>query len=265
MPQIESPTRESDLPHSQDAVLTRTQEVLALARTPLSKVESINRGFFLELTTPLSLRFLRWWESLPLKEHHLWMDSAEIDLLGTQIFLSHELISRNPTNPFHRPIEKPFGCYAIVCSYRQAASAIAYLRREHLGPALLNAYGTDLFSVASNQIIDALELTEGSFNSLALPHYCRTRWGLVLRIDAPNVERVSGYFNVEHPADCSIPIVDDLGAMLSIVYAFSSGEEALRVALCPRTNESSTVHELGQWLLRSDPESTKPKKTLLKS
>jgi hypothetical protein len=253
MPQIEPPMRESDLPHSQDAVLARTAEVVALTRTPLSKVASIKPGFFLEPTTPLSPRSLHWWESLPVKGHHLWMDSAEVDLLGTQIFLSHECISRHPANPFHRPIEKPFGAYAIVCSYRQAVSATAYLRREHLGPALLAAYGPDLFALTSDRIIRALELPEGSYNSVVLPHYCRTQWGTLLRIDHGNLRRVLDYFNVEDPIDCAIPTLDDLGGMISIVYAFSSGEEALRVALCSRTNESLAVHDLSRWLKELQP------------
>ena len=258
MPQIEvePPLRESDCVHSHDAVLARTEELLALTRTPLSSVVPINKWFFLPLTPSAPL--LAWWKSLPVTRHHLWMESAALDLLGTQIFLSDEFITRNPANPFHRPIDKPFGSYAIVCSYRQAALATAYLRHEHLGPALLTAYGADLLARTSDRIIRALELTEGSFNSVALPHYCRTQWGLLSRIDARNAGRFLCFFNIEAPVESSIPLVDDLGGALSIVCACSPAEEALRIALCPRANESSAVHDLGH-CLRAELESRKKK------
>ncbi len=126
--------------------------------------------------------------------------------------------------------------------------ATAYLRQEHIGPALSSAYDNDFFPITSGQITQALALSEGSFNSLALPHYCPTQWGTLLRIDRDHVERVLGYFNVEQPADCSIPTTDNLGGGLAALYAFSPAEEALRVAICSGEQEHSALHGLGRWL-----------------
>ena len=255
--QIELPLRPSDLLHSRDAILARTEELIALDRIPLEKVEALRWGFLLK--PPRSKRFLERYQNQA-SSHHLWLEAIEADHLGTHVLFSHEFIVTSPLNPFHRPINLPFGSYAAVCSWRDVSRATACLRREHIGPALSSAYDNDVFAITSGQITHALGLSEGSFNSLALPHYCPTQWGTLLRIDRDHAQRVLDYFNVEQPADCSIPAIDNLGGGLAALYAFSPAEEALRVAICSGQQEHLALHDLGQWL-RSF-ESPKAKKEL---
>ncbi len=112
----------------------------------------------------------------------------------------------------------------------------------------MSAYDNDFSAITAGQITQALGLSEGSFNSLALPHYCPTGWGTLLRIDRDHAQRVLDYFNVEGPADRSIPTTDHLGAGLVALYAFSPTEEALRVAICSGEQEHLALHDLGHWL-----------------
>ncbi len=256
--QIELPLRPSDLLHSRDAILVRTEELIALDRIPLEKVEALRWGYLLK--PPRSKRFLERYQNHA-ASHHLWLDSIEADHFGTHVLFSHQFIVANPVNPFHRSINLPFGTYVAVCSWRDVSQATAYLRQEHIGPALSSAYDNDFFAITSGQITQALGLSEGSFNSLALPHYCPTQWGTLLRIDRDHAQRVLDYFNVEQPADCSIPTIDNLGGGLAALYAFSPAEEALRVAICSGQQEHLALHALGQWL-RSF-ESPKAKKNSL--
>jgi hypothetical protein len=242
--QIEAPLRSSDLIHSQDATLARTEELLALDRIPLAKVELLSGIFLLRPT--LSPCFFDWWKSLRSNRHHHWMDSAQLDAFGTQLFLSHAFIAETPTKPFHKPINSPLGAYAAVCSWRDAPRAAGYLRSECLGPILLSAYGTDLFPITSSEITQRLALCEGSLNSSALPHYCRMEWGILLRTDRDNVSRILEYFNFDQPTDCSIPAVAKLGGLTSSIYAFSPSE--VRLALCPEHQKDLAVYDLGRWL-----------------
>jgi hypothetical protein len=255
--EIELSLRPSDFLHSRDAILARTEEVIALDRIPFQKVEALRWGFL--LTPPRSKRFLERYKNQA-TSHHLWLDSIEADHFGTQVLFSHEFIVTNPVNPFHRPINYPFGTYVAVCSWRDVSQATAYLRQEHIGPALSSAYDNDFFAITSDQITQALGLSEGSFNSLALPHYCPTQWGTLLRIDRDNAQRVLDYFNLESPAERSLPTIDKLGGGLAALYAFSPAEEALRIAICSEEQEHLALHDLGNWL-RSF-ESPKVKKEL---
>jgi hypothetical protein len=82
--QIEAPFRESDLFNTRNAILVRTEEALALDRIPLSEVKPFEWGFLLR--PKRSARFLSWWKGLGSSEHHLWLESAELDHFGTQLF-----------------------------------------------------------------------------------------------------------------------------------------------------------------------------------
>jgi hypothetical protein len=243
--QVELPLRPGDLLHSRDAILARTEELIALDRIPLEKVDAFRWGFLLKPAR--SKRFLERYKNQA-SSHHLWLDSIQADHFGTHVLFSHQFIVANLANTFHRPINYPFGTYVAVCSWRDVSQVTAYLRQEHIGPALSSAYDNDFFAITSVQTTQALGLSEGSFTSLALPHYCPTPWGILLRIDRDSVGRILDYFNVDQPADYSIPTIDKLGAGLAALYAFSPNEEALRVAICSEEQEHLALHDLGNWL-----------------
>ncbi len=106
--QIELPLRPGDLLHSRDAILARTEELIALDRISLSQVEPFSWGFLLK--PPRSKRFLERYKNQA-TSHHLWLDLIEADHFGTHVLFSHEFIVEGPVNPFHRPINLPFGTY----------------------------------------------------------------------------------------------------------------------------------------------------------
>ena len=256
-PQIGLPLRSGDLFHSRGAILARTEELIALERIPPEQVDALEWGFLLKTSACAQ----RLWERYKTKSsHHLWLDSVEADQFGTHIFFSHQFVVTPELNPFYRPLDLGYGAYTAVCSWREANEVATWLRKEHIAPRLLTAYGADLLTITSAQITLALRLSEGSFNSALLPHYCPTQWGTLLRIDRTNLGRVLEYFNLEEPADCSIPVIDQLGGGLSILYALSPLEEALRVAICSAELEHLALHDLGSWL-RSI-QSSKAKKEL---
>jgi hypothetical protein len=243
--QIENPLRLSDLIHSQNATLARTEEVIARDRLEVSRVEPLAWGF--EVNPRLSQPFVEWMQALR-RTHHLWLDSAELDPFATTVILSHVFHTDSDANPFHKPLDSPLGAWAALCPWYWAVEAVAYLRREVLGPLLLAAYGADdLFRKTIREITADLALSEGSFNSVALPLYCQTEGGgIVLRLNRPNVARVLDYFNAEEPDDGSIPTVVTLGGLIDTVYA--AGPSEVRLAICPAHCTPQAIDSLSCWL-----------------
>ena len=243
--QIENPFRLSDLVNSRNAALVQTEEVIALDKLELSRVEPLAGGF---LVRPrLSQRFVEWSKTLRVT-HHLWMDSAELDPFATTALLSHAFRTDSGANPFHKNLDSPSGAWTALCLWHCVQEAAGYLRREVIGPQLLSAYGaTDLFRIATARIIKDLALNEASLNSTALPHYCQTEWeGILLRLDWPNVARVLDYFNAEEPADVSIPTVITLGGLIDSVYAAVPSE--VRIVICPQHCTPQAIDSLAFWL-----------------
>ena len=117
-----------------------------------------------------------------------------------------------------------------------------------LGPLLLYTYGaTDLCALTIREITKDLALSEGSLNSVALPHFCRGEGGeIFLRSDWPNVARISDYLDIEEPSDDSIPSVITLGGLIHCVYA--AGPSEVRIAICPEHCAPMVIDDLSRWL-----------------
>jgi hypothetical protein len=255
--QIENPLRFSDLVHTQASVLAHTEELFALDKLELARVEPFTWGFLVK--PRLSHPYTEWADTLHVRRH-LWMDSAERDRFATTVFLSHAFRT-DSTNPFHRPLNSPRGACTALCLWYCAKEAAAYIRHEVIGPPLLNAYGpTDLFSITATEIVRDLALSEGALNSTVLPHYCQSELkGILLRIDRINVARVLDYFLIEEPVDDSIPTVFAMGGLVNLVYAAVPSE--VRIAVCPEHCTSLAIDSLSRWL--RGPKRGAKKETLL--
>jgi hypothetical protein len=249
MQEIESPIRPGDLIHSRTAALARAEEVLAIDRLELARVRPLFDGFLIQ-TRP-SPRFTEWAKTLPVTRH-LWLDSAEQDPFATTTLLSHEFRSDSDANPFHKHLDSPLGAWTIVCPWYRATEAVAYLRREVLGPPLLATYGaSDLFSRTVAEIIKDLALSEGSFNSAARPQYCRAEGEeIIIRSDWSNAPRILDYFNVESSLDHTLPTVITVGGLIDIVWAEAQWE--VRLAICPTHCTPRAIDTLSRWLRQTE-------------
>ena len=138
------PLRPSDLIHTQGAILERTEEILALDRLDLRKVEPTHWGFILRLS--VSPRLGGWWSAHRHKKKHLWLDSAELDQFGTHLLLSRQVA------------DKGFGTYAAVCSWRDVPAAAADMRLRCLGPILMKTYARSIFRSTVDEIAQQFQL-----------------------------------------------------------------------------------------------------------
>jgi hypothetical protein len=231
-----SPLRPSDLIHSQSAVLEHTEKLIALSRLDLKKVEPAAWGGFI-LRLSICPRLEEWWSTRANKKKHLWMDSAELDDLGTHVLMAHPIALKSD------------GIYAALCGWRDAQEAAADLRLRCLGPILIKTHGGAIFPSTAQEIVRQFQLEEHPLNSTAVPCRCQLKWGHLLRFGRPGVGPVLDYLNISQPEDISLPILIRLGANLAIVLAFSpSAEEPLRIGLCCQWYAGLAIDDLGAWL-----------------
>jgi hypothetical protein len=162
---IPGPLRADDLIHTQRAILAQTEQLIARDRLDLSRVTQHNSCFVLRLNS--SERLLKWW-ALQTINPHLWLDSAEVDSLGTNTLFSH------------RCGEKPSAAFAAVCSWRDLPVAAAHLRRRYIAPVLLEGFGSSVLSKTIEAITHELQLPQRPANSSELPNCCETAWGHLL-------------------------------------------------------------------------------------
>jgi hypothetical protein len=205
-------------------------------------------GFILRLS--VSPRLEEWWAGRSDKKRHLWLDSVELDDLGTHLL-------------FSRPIaDKSDDTYAALCSWRDVPAAAADLRFRRLGPALMKAYGSSIFLSTVDEIAQAFQLEERHLNSTEVPGRCRLKWGHLLRFSGQSVPAVLDYLNLEKPEHISLPILIKPGANLALVLAFSSSaEEPLRIGICCQWKDGLAIDDLGAWL-RTFPPSKNPETRL---
>src|SRR6516165_5476523 len=85
---MQPPIRRDDLVHSQAALGARLEEFIARDKLNLTSIEPFPFGYVVRPS--LSPRFRRWWETLTVTQR-LWLDSSELDSLGSQL-----LIARDP-------------------------------------------------------------------------------------------------------------------------------------------------------------------------
>jgi hypothetical protein len=108
---------------------------------------------------------------------------------------------------------------------------------------------TSALSVYSQEILEALQLPEQPLNSLEIPGYCTTKWGTLLRLDRGKSQQALSYLCVDQPADCSVPLLVNLGANVFVIFAWSqSAKEPLRIGLCSHWAEDLALKDLARWL-----------------
>jgi hypothetical protein len=236
-PAFEGPLRPSDLIYTRGAILEQTEKTIALDRLDLQKVEFAAAwdGFILRLS--LSARLEEWWATRPNKQHHLWLDSSELDDFGTHALVTHPIALKSADT------------FAAICGWRDVPKAAADLRIRCLGPALIKTHGSAIFPAAVQEIARQFQLEEQPPNSIAVPCRCRLKWGHLWRFSGPSVNEVLDYLNISPPVDISLPVLVKLGANLALVLAFSpSVEEPLRIGVCCQWNAGVVIDDFAAWL-----------------
>jgi hypothetical protein len=235
MQEIATPIRPGDFVNSRSAILEWTEELVALDRLKLSNVEPFEWGFALRLNA--SQRFHKWWFDRSDTEHLFLLEARELDRYGTHLVVTHKIAS------------SPAYAYAAICPWNDLPRAAEHLRKSCIGPKLWETYGPASLAVYVDTIVRALPIPEQSLNSNQLPSHCATKWGQLLRIDPAGVERTLDYLTVERPADCSVPLLVNLGANVFAVFAFGpSAGEPLRIGLCDHWGDDLALKDAARWL-----------------
>jgi hypothetical protein len=225
---MQPPIRRDDLVHSQAALRERLEECIARDKLSLANIEPFPFGFVFR--PALSPRFRRWWETQAITQR-FWLDSTELDPLGSQLLISRE----------------PFGSYAALCFWQDFTDTTNHLRVHHIGPALWEAHKTLLLTRIVNELAQKFGLIKRPLNSQQLPSYADAKWGILAQLKCPQaVELLEHYLCFPPPSDRSIPIHVKLGGNISCVLAF--GAELARLGLCFNGLEDPALLDLQEWL-----------------
>ena len=217
---ISPPIRVDDLVNSRAAVTQRLEEFVFRDRIKLSDIEPFPWGFCLRPS--LSSRFEQWWVTQNISRY-LWIEATELDAFGTLA-----LLSRDRSCP----------CTAI-CSWRDLALAADYLRLNRIGPVLWNTHKTELLGVVLGEVTPKFNLQQRPLNSVGLPSYSNTEWGVLIQLERDQASSLLEYFCLEPPSDWDLPILTKLGGNVSCVLAATS--EVLRVGLCWNGCEEAVI------------------------
>ena len=219
--------RVDDLINSREALRQRLEEFSFRDRIRLSNIEPFPWGFSLRLS--LSSRFRHWWATQNISQH-LWIDAAELDSFGSLC-----LLSRNP-----------FGVCAGICSWRDLAVAADHLRLNRIGPVLWDIRRTELLGCVVDELVHKFSLQQRPLNSVELPSYSHTEWGVLIQLNEDQAALLLDYFCLSPFTDLTLPILVKLGGNISSVLAF--GLEVVRVGLCWNGCEDPVILDLQSWL-----------------
>jgi hypothetical protein len=224
---VSPPMRVDDLVNSRAALGQRLEEFIFRDRIELSNVEPFPWGF--TLRPSLSSRFRQWWSAQNICRY-LWIDVAELDPFGTLLLLSRD----------------PSCLCAALCSWRDLELAADHLRLNHIGRVLWNNHRTELLGHVLGELTPKFSLHRRPLNSVGLPSYSDTEWGILIQFERDQADRLLEYFCLELPPDWSLPILTKLGGNISCILA--AGSEALRIGLCWNGCEEAVISDLQSWL-----------------
>jgi hypothetical protein len=236
---ITSPVRASDFVNSEKAQLEWVEEICATSRIAPSNVEPFQYGFLLRLFP--SDRFYRWWLNQHAVNHHLYIDSSVLDRFGTTLQISRQTATT------------PKEVNAAITTWRNASQTAQHLRTRYL----VNAFGGD--SVVATEtftslIIGALQIPERPANSRELPAWHQVKWGTLLRLDPPSIERALDYLLLERPVQGELSPIVPLGAgVMSVVAASHSPEEPIQIGISHQWADDLMSKTLSRWLRGFEP------------
>jgi hypothetical protein len=212
------------------------EELRALDRFGLDKIEPFQSGFICRLNG--SDRFCKWLKGRSDIQEHFLLKSVELDprYADRLIFTGDVVLT-------------PAGALAALVPWDEVQPAAEYLRIKSRQSTCRSPYGTIVLPSYVEAITGALKIPPRALNSTAIPAFCRTKWGALLRIDPAGVERALAYLAIS-PLTDAVPLKIALGANCFAVAAFNSlaSDEPLQVGLCTNWDWDLALKDLRRWL-----------------
>jgi hypothetical protein len=225
---MQPPIRRDDLVHSQAALGERLEELIARDKLSLTSIEPFPFGYVVRPS--LSARFREWWETLTISQR-FWLNSSELDSLGSQLLVSRD----------------PFGLCAALCFWQDFSLAANHLRIHHIGPALWEAYKTSLLERIVAELTPKFGLVKRPLNSQETPNYADAKWGVLVQLKCDQAtELLEDYLCLPSPRDRSIPSLVKFGGNVSCALAF--GPQLARLGLMFNGLEDPALLDLQEWL-----------------
>jgi hypothetical protein len=214
------------------------EELLALAKIPLARVNPFPQGYVL-CEVPLVEINDVW--SVRNERAHLWTNSMEIDALGTTIQVSKE----------------PVG-FVAMSAWLDTQVASQKLCKDFIGEALWAKHQSGLINVVVQQLVQKFGLVARSVNSQEIPSVAKLSWGYLIQLPPNEWATLSDQIYLPALREFDLPIVHELGGHLITVLAIRPTDR-VKLALCFNSMEREPIHEFQHWLFHKSESVAIPK------